>query len=215
MILATSLVGPAFDELLIGMAINMPVIALIAALMHRRSKTRATNVFTLVVVNIVVFFITHVMVVAGVDVGVGFGLFALFGILRFRTGTLPVTEMSSLFAAIALAALNAIAPTSVGVVEVVIANVVIVGTLEALGGWWLSHQSQTQSVLCEKIELLHPSRRGELIEDLECRTGLRVEGIVVNGINFLNDTAQLTLRVRPTPEDRFMFLDESLALEDT
>jgi hypothetical protein len=89
---------------------------------------------TRVEVNIVVFFITHVVVVAGVDVGVGFGLFALFGILRFRTGTLPVTEMSFLFAAIALAALNAIAATSVGVVEVVIANVVIVGTLEALGG---------------------------------------------------------------------------------
>lgn len=70
-------------------------------------------------------------------------------------------------------------------------------------------------MLYEKIELLHPSRRGELIEDLECRTGLRVEGIVVNGINFLNGTAQLTLRVRPTPEDRFMFLDESLVLEDT
>ena len=95
---------------------------------------------TRVEVNIVVFFITHVVVVAGIDVGVGFGLFALFGILRFRTGTLPVTEMSFLFAAIALAALNAIAATSVGVVEVVIANVVIVGTLEALGGgWWLSH----------------------------------------------------------------------------
>jgi prepilin signal peptidase PulO-like enzyme (type II secretory pathway) len=208
MMLAVVLVGDGIDELLVGLALDVPVITLIAGLSYRRARSRANNVFTLVVINMVVFFVTHVMVVASVGVGVGFGLFALFGILRFRTGTLPVVEMTFLFAAIAIAALNAIAPIAMGLVEAVIANVTIFVLLEVMGGWWLQRQLQTHNILYERVELLHPARRTELIADLEGRTGLVVEGVVVNGINFLNDTAKLTVRVRPVPEENFMLLAE-------
>ena len=119
---AAQLIGDSFDDLVIGLALNIPVITAIAALAYRRSRARANNIFTLVIINIVVFFVTHVMVVASIGVGVGFGLFALFGILRFRTGTIPTVEMGFLFAGIALAALNAIAPSALGVAEVIIAN---------------------------------------------------------------------------------------------
>lgn len=204
--LAAQLIGDGFDDMVIGLALDIPVIAAIAALAYRRSRSRASNIFTLVIINIVVFFVTHVMVVASIGVGVGFGLFALFGILRFRTGTIPTVEMGFLFAGIALAALNAIAPSALGVAEVVIANVLILVVLEGLGGWWLGHQPRTHSILYERVELLKPQRREELIADLEERTGFVIEGIEVSAINFLNDTAKLAIRVQPTVEGRVQFL---------
>lgn len=188
-------------NLLVGLAFNTTAIATLAILTYRRSTSRANYVFTLVIVNIVVFFVTYLMSEAAVSTNVGFGLFALFGILRFRTGTLPVIEMTYLFAGIALASFNALAPTALSVAEAVVANVVIIGALELLGGAWLTRQSQVHSITYERIELIHPSRRDELLADLEQRTGLTIERVMVHDINFLNDTANLSIEVRTFDPD--------------
>ena len=188
-------------ELLIGLGFNTVAITLLGVLTYRRARSRATYVFTLVVVNIVVFFVTYLMASAAVSVNVGFGLFALFGILRFRTGTLPVLEMTYLFAGIALASFNALALTALSLTEAVIANVVIISTLELLGGMWLSRQSEVHAVIYERIELVQPARRAELLADLEERTGLSIANVVVDQINFLNDTAKILIHARPADRD--------------
>ena len=182
---------------LLGFGFNSVAIAILATLTCRRSRSRSNYIFILVVINIVVFFVTYLMSAAAVSVNVGFGLFALFGILRFRTGTLPVLEITYLFAAIALAALNALALTALTVVEAVIVNVVIIGVLELLGGRWLSHRPIVHSLVYERIELVHPARRAELIADLELRTGLRILGVEVHQMNFLNDTASISIHAHP------------------
>jgi len=188
-------------EFVVGLAFNAVAISLLGVLTYRRARSRATYVFTLVVVNIVVFFVTYLMASAAVSVNVGFGLFALFGILRFRTGTLPVLEMTYLFAGIALASFNALALTSLSLAEAVIANVVIIATLEVLGGVWLSRQSEVHSVVYERIELVRPGRRAELVADLEERTGLTITGLVIDQINFLNDTAKILIHAQPADRD--------------
>jgi len=187
--------GERLVELLIGMLFNGIAISSIAMLTIRRARSRAINVFTMVIVNVVVFFVTYLMATAAVSVNVGFGLFALFGILRFRTGTMPVLDTAYLFAAIAIATFNALALSSLTLVEAVIANVVIIGALELLGGHWLSQQAQVHKITYERIELVHPERRAELLLDLETRTGLQIESVVIDDINFLNDTARLSIHV--------------------
>ncbi len=189
--------GARLPGFLLGLAFNAVAISGLALLTYRRSQSRAMSVFAMVVVNIVVFFVTYLMSSAAVSTNVGFGLFALFGILRFRTGTLPVLDMTYLFAAIALASFNALAFTTLTIVEAVIANVVIICVLELLGGRWLSRQNNVHSIVYERIELLHPSKRGELIADLEARTGLEVRGVTVHDLNFLNDTAKISVQVAP------------------
>ncbi len=188
-------------EFLIGLGFDAVAIAALAILTYRRARSRATYVFTLVVVNIVVFFVTYLMASAAVSVNVGFGLFALFGILRFRTGTLPVLEMTYLFAAIALASFNALALVSLTLVEAVVANLVIIVVLEVLGGVWLSQQAQVHSITYERLELVHPNRRDELLADLRERTGLPILSVTVHDINFLNDTAKISVRVPATEND--------------
>lgn len=191
---------------LLGLAFNSVAIASLAVLTFRRARSRATYVFTLVIVNVVVFFVTYLMSAAAVGVNVGFGLFALFGILRFRTGTLPVIEMTYLFAGIALASFNALAFSSLTVVEAVVANTVVIGVLELLGGIWLSSQPRVHHIIYERIELVHPSRRRELLADLEDRTGLAIAGVDVHEINFLNDTARISIRTTPSKNHQDDFL---------
>jgi hypothetical protein len=191
-------------ELLVGIVFDAISVGALALLILRRSSVRATPVFSIVVVNMVVFFATYVMSNASIGSNVGFGLFALFGILRFRTGTLPVVEMTYLFASIALAAFNALALTTLTLVEALIANAVVVLVLELLGGHWLGKQPGSHSVVYERVELLQPHRRAELIDDLSTRTGLDVVGVVVEGINFLNDTAKLTVRALPATKDSIL-----------
>jgi hypothetical protein len=182
-------------ELLIGLSVDLIAIALLALMTYRRSRSRAISVFALVIVNIVVFFVTYLMATAAVSTNVGFGLFALFGILRFRTGTLPVIDMTYLFAGIALASFNALALTTLTLAEALIANVVIIAVLELLGGVWLSAQPNVHSITYERIELIHPGRRAELLHDLEERTGLSILGVTIHELNFLNDTAQISIEV--------------------
>lgn len=184
-------------ELLLGLAFDATAISTLAILTYRRAQSRALSVFALVIVNVVVFFVTYLMATAAVSTNVGFGLFALFGILRFRTGTLPVVDMTYLFAGIALASFNALALTTLTLVEAVIANVVIIVVLEALGGAWLSRQPRTHAITYERIELVQPNRRRELLADLEERTGLPILSVTVHELNFLNDTAQISIHVQP------------------
>ena len=190
--------GDRLPEFLVGLCFNATAIGALAVLTFRRSRSRATNVFALVIVNTVVFFVTYLMSTAAVSTNVGFGLFALFGILRFRTGTLPVLDMTYLFAGIAIASFNALALSSLTLLEAVIANVVIIAVLELMGGRWLTNQPASHALIYERVELVHPGRRTELIADLEHRTGLRVEAVDVHEINFLNDTARISIRVRPS-----------------
>ena len=206
MLLATiQLIDTArLPELLVGIAFDAVSVGALSLLILRRSSVRATPVFSIVVVNMVVFFATYVMSNASIGSNVGFGLFALFGILRFRTGTLPVIEMTYLFASIALAAFNALALTTLTLAEALIANGVVIVVLELLGGVWLGKQPASHSILYERVELLHPHRRAELIQDLTERTGLDISGIIVENINFLNDTAKLTVRALPMASESFL-----------
>jgi len=185
----------------LGLVFNTVAISVLAGLTLRRAHARAVSVFALVVVNTVVFFVTYLMVTASVSTNVGFGLFALFGILRFRTGTLPVVDMTYLFAGIALASFNALALSTLTLVEALVSNVVIIGVLEALGGVWLSRQASVHAITYERIELIHPRRRHELLADLEERTGLAILGVTIHELNFLNDTAKITVRVAPPVAD--------------
>jgi hypothetical protein len=191
--------GTRLPEFLLGLGFNVIAISLLAMLTYRRSRSRAISVFALVVVNIVVFFVTYLMATAAISTNVGFGLFALFGILRFRTGTLPVLDMTYLFAGIALASFNALSLTTLTLIEALIANIVIIGVLEVLGGVWLSRQPNIHSIIYERIELVHPNRRHELLADLEERTGLVILGVTVHDLNFLNDTARISVQVAPAP----------------
>ena len=145
-------------------------------------------------------------IMGNVEVGVGLtlGLFAIFGVIRYRTETVPIREMTYLFVIIALAAANGLAPVyqlvdvataphyvinwgSVGVMALV--NALIILLVAVLESESLVKHTTTKLVLYDRIELIVPERRSELVADLEKRLGVKVENVEIGHVDFLKDAA--------------------------
>lgn len=174
--------------LLMQFGINLLAV-LIIALIYYRKQRNTDYVFTFFMFNVLIFFICYFMVNIELGVGFGFGLFALFSILRYRTATVLIKEMTYLFAVIALAVINALSIHVENWALTAIANSSILLAAFILDIVWLRHPMFMQRIVYEKIELINPERRQELFADLKERLGIEVTQIGIESINFLNDTA--------------------------
>jgi hypothetical protein len=125
------------------------------------------------------------------QIGLTLGLFAIFGVIRYRTETVPIREMTYLFVIIGLAVINGLAMT-VSFAELMVTNVLLLALTFALENIRLRHRS-TKIILYEKIENIVPEKRQELIADIEKRTGLKVDGLEIGHIDFLRDVAFIKL----------------------
>lgn len=150
-------------------------------------------VFTLVVINIVIFFICFLMESINLDIGFAFGLFAIFAILRYRTEQIPIREMTYMFAVIIVAVLNALSGKVISYAELFLADIIILLAILLLEKNFLHDDVTMKIITYEKIDLIKPEKYSNLIVDLKERTGLEIIGAEVETINFLNDTAKLKI----------------------
>ena len=133
-------------------------------------------------------------------IGFALGLFAIFGIIRYRTESMPVREMTYLFVIIAISVINALA------VEISYAELVCTNLLFIVGIWlcesnrWLKHIS-CKLIQYDRIELIKPERELDLLRDLRERTGLDIVRVEVGHIDFLRDTAMLKIYYEPLKDE--------------
>ena len=126
------------------------------------------------------------------QIGFTLGLFAIFGMIRYRTETVPIREMTYLFVIIGVSVINGLAMT-VSYAELVLTNFLLIALTWVLENQKILKHTSTKLVLYEKIELIVPERRAELMADLEKRTGLQIEKIEIGHIDFLRDVAYIKL----------------------
>ncbi len=176
--------------LLLQLGINLLLVMLLTYIYYRKHRN-TDYVFTFIMFNILIFFICYFMVNIELGVGFGFGLFALFSILRYRTATVFIKEMTYLFAVIAIAVINALNVHIANWALALIANGSILGVALLLDVVWLKYPMYMQRVIYEKVELIKPKHRQELIADLNERLGVEVVQIAIESVNYLNDTAIL------------------------
>ncbi|MEZ4517393.1 MAG: DUF4956 domain-containing protein [Chloroflexota bacterium] len=143
--------------------------------------------------NTVIFFVLGLLTSSTLSVGVGFGLFAIFSVLRYRTDEIPIREMTYLFIIIALPVMNSMMISDSDFIQLLIANVVIVVLLFMLEKGWGFQFSVSKRVTYDRIENITPARRAYLLADLRERTGLPVNQVDVRRVDFLHDTAELTV----------------------
>ncbi len=174
--------------LLSQFGVNLLAVFVIAAIYYRKHRN-TDYVFTFFMFNVLIFFICYFMVNIELGVGFGFGLFALFSILRYRTATVFIKEMTYLFAVIALAVINALSIHIEDWTVTIIANCSILLAALILDIIWLRHPLHMQRIIYEKVELIKPERRPELYADIKERLGIEVIQIGIESVNFLNDTA--------------------------
>ncbi|OPY45634.1 MAG: hypothetical protein A4E42_00735 [Methanoregulaceae archaeon PtaU1.Bin222] len=158
-------------------------------------RGRCNNyVFTFLAFNTVIYFIMGLFTSIEISIGAGFGLFALFSILRYRTETVPIREMTYLFVMAALPILNSIFWTSGQFDRILIVDILVLAVMWFLDREWGFNREQSQmNVVYEKIDLIKREKRDEMIADLSQRTGLAVTDVEIQNINFLRDVAEVRI----------------------
>jgi len=138
-----------------------------------------------------VFFICHLFASTKLSIGFAFGLFAVFSILRYRTTTIPVKEMTYMFVIIGLSVLNAISTKKVSYAELVFTNFFVLGLMYLLERYILTSGIEIQTVNYEKIENIKPQNESILIADLEERTGKLIDKVELLEADYLKDSARI------------------------
>ena len=203
--------SPVFDvdflELLFRLAIDFFVAFVIIRMIYYPVHNRKDYLFTYFIFNILIFFVSYLLSGVKLQLGFAFGLFAVFGILRYRTEQLAIKEMTYLFVVIAIAIINALANKKISYAELVFTNFTIIAVTYLLEKRWLLRHETNKTILYEKIELIKPENHHLLVQDLEERTGLKIIRVSVGRIDFLRDTARVRI---------FYFEDENegLSFED-
>ena len=135
------------------------------------------------------------LMVQQVDRKLGFalGLFAIFGIIRYRTDAIPIKEMTYLFVVIGLSVINALANKKISYAELMFTNFALIAITYGLEKYWLVKHESRKRVVYENIELIKPQNREAMHNDLQERTGIKISRFEIGKINFLNDSAEVKI----------------------
>lgn len=170
--------------------INLLVIYIAAVKIYYHKRKNRDYLFTIFLLNLVIFIMCYLLSSNELSIGFAFGLFAVFSILRYRTEQVPIREMTYLFVGISIGVINALGHGSISLFAMVFANGIILGVIIYLEKKWVQN-TQMKKIQYEKIELIKPENYDALVADLKERTGLEIRRVEVGSINFLNDTATI------------------------
>jgi len=179
--------------LLSRLALDLGFTFLVVRGVYARLYQHRDYTFTYLLLNLVTFSLSFVLSQVRVDLGFAMGLFAVFGILRYRTESIEVRNLTYLFVVIGLAVLNALVTGSVSIWELLLVNTVIVGMVALLESASFSRREASRRVVYDRLDLLSPGRSSELLADLRMRTQLPVERYEIGNVDLLRDTAELTV----------------------
>jgi hypothetical protein len=127
------------------------------------------------------------------EIGVAFGLFAVFSILRYRTLNVSVMDMAYLFLVISIGVINSLSNDQVSITEMIFANILVVVVIFVMEKVWLVKHASTKIVVYEKIENIRPENHDKLIADLRDRTGLDIHRVEIGRIDFMRDVARIRI----------------------
>lgn len=179
-------------EMLLRFFFNTIIVTLIIHLLYYRKSKRTDYYFTFMLISISIFFLIFLLGSVKLKIGFALGLFAIFGIIKYRTESMPVREMTYLFVIIAVSVINALAHED-SYLELVIANVLFILTIWILeSNKWLRHTSE-KLILYDRVELIMPEKYEEMLADLKTRTGLDILRFDVGAIDYLRDTAMVKI----------------------
>ena len=183
-----------FLMMFIRLLINVVATWFIIDRLYYQKSKRRDFYFTFMLISVAIFFIVFFMIFVLEDMkgktsmGVGIGLFGIFSIMRYRTDTMPVREMTYLFVIIALSLVNAVS-VNLPYFEVIVTNLIII-----LAVWLCEMHLKTNPsrlIQYDRIELITPDRREELIADLEKRLGVKVVKVDIGSVDFLRYMAMI------------------------
>ena len=188
--------GDDFLKLIGRLGIDVAVSSVVILFVYYRRYRNRDFVFTYYVFNIITFSMCVLLRKVPMELGFALGLFAVFGILRYRTEEIRMRDLTYMFIVIGLGILNAVANKKISFAELVLVDAVIVGTTIAIELHPTGRHHGSTPMLYDSLELLQPGRDAELVSDIARRTGLDVVRVQLHRIDLLRDAAEITVYYR-------------------
>jgi len=189
-----------FSNVILRFSFNLLVAFIIIKLIYHRDYKGNDFVFTYFMFNTLIFFFAFILGNLDINMAFGFGLFAVFAILRYRTDPIPIKEMTYLFIVITIGVINALSANQVVFTELLFANFSIVLLTFLLERHWVNNLPDdgisTKTVVYNDMEMIKPENHQALINDLAQKTGLSVISIKVGRINFIENHANIKMYYR-------------------
>ncbi|MCX6262498.1 MAG: DUF4956 domain-containing protein [Bacteroidia bacterium] len=183
--------SPSIWSILIRFVLNLLFLLILIQLLYFRYSKKEKFMFTFFLIGITVFFICAMLKDITIGVGMGFGLFAIFSILRFRTRNFSVKDMAYIFTTIGISVINSVNMMQVPIIGYLIINFIIVLTVLILEEHMKKNMFSKYSIFYDNLDLLKPGSNHKLIKDLSSRTGLNILRVKVRNINLKKNVAEL------------------------
>ncbi len=178
--------------LVLRFLVNLVAAALVV-LLYARISRRKEFYFSYIAISAAVFLLVYLLENVKLELGFALGLFAIFGIIRYRTDAIPPKEMTYLFVIIAISVINALSKEYIRFVDMALVNLLLLVTLWVLEKALMLRQVDSLLVVYENIENLHKEKEKELLSELEQRTGIKIKRYQVEKVDYLRDVAQITI----------------------
>ena len=185
---------PAFLEFVFRYALNTVVILLLVRWLYYSTTKRKDYLFTFILISSVIFLLCFLLASVKLQMGFALGLFAIFGIIRYRTDSIPIREMTYLFLVIGISVINALAGIRTSLADLLFTNLILIAITYGFEKRWLLKHESSKTITYEKIELIKPENYNQLVQDLSARTGIKtIKRVETGKIDFLKDTCTLTI----------------------
>ena len=182
--------------LLLRLFLNLLFTFIVVFLIYVRRYGKNEYVFTYVMFNLITFTLCFLLRQVPIELGFALGLFAVFGILRYRTESIQINELTYLFVVIGIGILNAVVNDKISLGEVLIVNASITGLAAFLVYSSLGNNNLQLSVIYDDLPGLSTKDEATLIADLSNRTGLEIDKIKIVEIDLLRDVAEIQIFYR-------------------
>jgi hypothetical protein len=183
--------GNAVAEFVFRYSLNMAMTFLLVRWLYYQRHQNKDFVFTFFLFNTVIFLICSLLSSATIRMGFAFGLFAIFSIFRYRTVTIPVREMGYFFLVVAIGIINALGQLLPDATLMLLGNAVMFGTTYMLDRKLALVHENHKPIKYDKLDLILPQKRAEMLEDLKTRTGLDIHRIEVLSMDFLKQICEI------------------------
>jgi hypothetical protein len=179
--------------LLVRLAVNSFILTLLIRYLYYPKTKRKDYLFTYYLIGTITFFLCFGLKKLDIDTGMGLGLFAIFGIIRYRTDAIEIKEMTYLFLIIGISVVNSLASNQISITEIAIINLAVLALTFILERLWLVKHETRKTIIYERIDLITPEKEAEMKADIIKRTGIEINRFEIGKIDFLTDTAQVRI----------------------
>jgi len=180
-------------NMFIYLMLNLMTVYIIVRYFYLKSPDNKHYSFSYFTVSTIVFLLVYLLENVRFELSLALGLFAIFGIIRYRTDSIPMKEITYLFVLIGVSVINAITNVHISLLQLVIVNAFVILSAGLMESDLIFHRELYKKVRYDRIDLILPGRYEELLSDLKERTGLNITQVEIGSVDFLRDSAEITI----------------------